>query len=92
MIFRIKSQSLFFHFVLVLKYGFRKVAKKNDYIRLEEIGDAFRHAGQNPPDDIIKDMIDKATKLKTSYHRDADEGSYTIEILLKPMKRSNKKK
>jgi Ca2+-binding EF-hand superfamily protein len=91
LIFRIKSQSLFFNFFLALKYGFRKVARKNDYIRIEEIGDAFRQAGQNPADDTIKDMIDKATKLKTSYHRDADEGSYTIKILLKPMKRSNKK-
>jgi uncharacterized protein YneF (UPF0154 family) len=60
---------------LVLKYGFRKTAKKNDYIRVEDIGDAFRHSGQNPAEDTIKDMIDKANKLKASYHRE-DEGSY----------------
>lgn len=51
------------------------MAKKNDYVRIEEIGDAFRHAGQNPSADTVKDMIDKATKLKASYHReDDDEG------------------
>ncbi len=64
-------------FFLALKYGFRKVAKKNDYIRIDEIGDAFRHSGQNPAEDTVKDMIDKATKLKATYHRDDDdEGSY----------------
>jgi Ca2+-binding EF-hand superfamily protein len=60
-------------FLLVLKHGFRKVAKKNDYILVEEIGNAFRHSGQNPTEDVVKDMIDKANKLKASYHRE-DEG------------------
>ena len=35
------------------------MAKKNDYILIEEIGDAFRHSGQNPTEDIIKDMVEK---------------------------------
>lgn len=49
------------------------MAKKNDYIHIEEIGDAFRHSGQNPTEDIIKDMIERAKKLKASYHRDDDD-------------------
>ncbi|CAF0943175.1 unnamed protein product [Rotaria sordida] len=57
----------------LLKFGFKKVAKKNDYIRIEEIGDAFRHSGQNPPEDVIKDMIEKAKTLKTSVQHDEDE-------------------
>ncbi|CAF1272045.1 unnamed protein product [Rotaria sp. Silwood1] len=57
----------------LLKHGFKKVAKKNDYIRIEEIGDAFRHSGQNPTEDIIKDMIEKAKTLKTSIPRDEDD-------------------
>ncbi|CAF1607112.1 unnamed protein product [Didymodactylos carnosus] len=40
------------------------MAKKNDFIRIEEIGDAFRHSGQNPSTDVVKDMIDKAKTLK----------------------------
>ncbi|CAF0862954.1 unnamed protein product [Rotaria sp. Silwood1] len=47
-----------------IKFGFKKVAKKNDFIRVEEIGDAFRHAGQNPSEDIVKDMIEKARAIK----------------------------
>jgi Ca2+-binding EF-hand superfamily protein len=52
------------------------LAKKNEYIRTEEIGEAFRHSGQNPSEDVIKDMIDKAKKLKESYNQDLDEGLY----------------
>ena len=40
------------------------MAKKNDYIQIEEIGDAFRHAGQNPSEDVVKDMIEKARAIK----------------------------
>ncbi|CAF5199661.1 unnamed protein product, partial [Rotaria magnacalcarata] len=47
-----------------LKVGFKKLAKKNDYIRIENIGDAFRHSGQNPTEDIIKDMTEKAKAIK----------------------------
>jgi Ca2+-binding EF-hand superfamily protein len=54
------------------------VAKKNDYILVGDIGNAFRHSGQNPTDDTIKDMIDRANKLKASYHRE-DEGLYMDE-------------
>lgn len=49
---------------LDIKFGFKKVAKKNDFIRIEEIGDAFRHAGQNPTEDIVKDMVEKAKAIK----------------------------
>jgi Ca2+-binding EF-hand superfamily protein len=59
-----------------MRYGFRKLAKKNEYIRTEEIGEAFRHSGQNPSEDVIKDMMDKAKKLKESYNQDLDEGLY----------------
>ena len=53
------------------------MAKKNDFIRIEEIGDAFRHSGQNPPDDTIKDLIEKAKTLKTlNRPDDDDDGSY----------------
>ncbi len=62
--------------MLALKYGFRKMAKKNDYIRVDDVGDAFRHAGQNPNDDTIKDMIDKAKKLKIANHVPEYDGSY----------------
>ena len=40
------------------------MAKKNDYILIDELGDAFRHAGQNPADDVIKDMVEKVRALK----------------------------
>lgn len=69
-------------FILVLRHGFRKIAKKNDYIRVDELGDAFRQSGQNPPEDTVKDMIDKANKLKASYYRE-DEGLYLTEIYKK---------
>ncbi|CAF1386611.1 unnamed protein product, partial [Didymodactylos carnosus] len=49
-----------------LKFGFKKVAKKNDFILIEEVGDAFRQSGQNPSTDTVKDMIDKAKNLKRS--------------------------
>jgi Ca2+-binding EF-hand superfamily protein len=52
------------------------MAKKNDYIRVDDVGDAFRHAGQNPNDDTIKDMIDKAKKLKIANHVPEYDGSY----------------
>lgn len=61
-------------FVLVLKHGFKKVAKKNDFIHIPEIGDALRHSGQNPTEDTIKDIIDKANKMKASYQPE-DEGA-----------------
>lgn len=51
-------------FLLDLKFGFKKMAKKNDYILIEEMGDAFRHSGQNPSEDVIKDMVEKARALK----------------------------
>lgn len=66
-------ENRFFFGFLVLKYGFRKVAKKNEFIHIAEIGDAFRHSGQNPAEDLVKDMNDKAIKLKASYPRE-DEG------------------
>ena len=69
----------------MLKHGFRKVAKKNDYILIGDIGNALRHSGQNPTDDTIKDMIDRATKLKASYHRE-DEGLYIDEIRTETLK------
>jgi Ca2+-binding EF-hand superfamily protein len=50
----------------VLKFAFKKMAKKNDFIRMEELGDTFRHAGQNPPEDVIKDMVEKAKAMKNS--------------------------
>ncbi|CAF1508503.1 unnamed protein product, partial [Didymodactylos carnosus] len=50
----------------ILKFGFKKVAKKNDFILIEEVGDAFRQSGQNPPTDVVKDMIEKAKNLKRS--------------------------
>lgn len=28
------------------------------------MGDAFRHAGQNPSEDVIKDMVEKARAMK----------------------------
>jgi Ca2+-binding EF-hand superfamily protein len=62
---------------LVLKFGFKKIAKKNDYIRIDNIGDAFRHAGQNPTEDTVKDMIEKAKALKDEHQRQVDPGSST---------------
>lgn len=49
---------------LDLKFGFKKIAKKNDFILIDEMADAFRHAGQNPSEDVIKDMLEKARALK----------------------------
>ncbi|CAF2544388.1 unnamed protein product [Rotaria sp. Silwood2] len=57
----------------LLKFGFKKVAKKNDYIRINDIGEALRHSGQNPTEDFIKDLIDKANAFKTSIHREDEE-------------------
>ncbi len=58
------------------------MAKKNDYILIEEMGDAFRHAGQNPGEDVIKDMVEKAKALKKPNQGETnDEGSY-LNILL----------
>lgn len=56
------------------------MAKKNEFIHIAEVGDAFRHSGQNPAEDLVKDMIDKADKLKASYPRE-DEGVYFQEFL-----------
>jgi Ca2+-binding EF-hand superfamily protein len=55
--------SSYFSF-LVLKFGFKKIAKKEDVIRIEDVGDAFRHAGQNPSEDVVKDIIEKAKAFK----------------------------
>lgn len=60
-------------FTLDLKFGFKKMAKKNDFILIEEIGDAFRHAGQNPPEDVVKDMIEKARAIKKPSQGDNNE-------------------
>jgi Ca2+-binding EF-hand superfamily protein len=49
------------------------MAKKNDYILIEEIGDAFRHAGQNPAEDLVKDMIEKAKALKKPHPGETNE-------------------
>ncbi|CAF1152153.1 unnamed protein product [Adineta ricciae] len=56
----------------LLKFGFKKIAKKNDYIRIESIGDAFRHSGQNPSEDTVKDMIEKAKSLKETHQQEVD--------------------
>lgn len=56
-----------------LKFGFKKMAKKNDYILIEELGDAFRHAGQNPPEDVIKDMVEKARLIKKPTQSETNE-------------------
>lgn len=76
-----------FDLLLVLKYGFKKAAKKNEFISIHEIGDAFRHSGQNPAEDVVKDMIDKAIKLKASYPRE-DEGSYSLKSVVFSLHRS----
>lgn len=57
----------------LLKHGFKKIAKKNEYIRIDDVGLAFRQSGQNPTEDIIKDMIDKARQLKQAQLRETDE-------------------
>ena len=59
------------------------MAKKNDFIRIDEIGDAFRHSGQNPTEDIIKDMTEKAKLLKISNRQEEDEGWYISNTLNK---------
>ncbi|CAF0828324.1 unnamed protein product [Adineta steineri] len=56
----------------LLSFGFKKIAKKNDYIRIETIGEAFRHSGQNPTEDTIKDMIEKAKLLKQTHQQNED--------------------
>ena len=40
------------------------MAKSNDFITVDEIGDTFRHAGQNPSEETVRDMADKARMLK----------------------------
>jgi Ca2+-binding EF-hand superfamily protein len=50
------------------------MAKKNDYILIDEIGDAFRHAGQNPAEDVIKDMVEKVRSLKKPNPGQTNEG------------------
>ena len=63
-----------FFLCIDLKFGFNKMAKKNNYILIEEMADAFRHAGQNPPEDVIKDMVEKAKALKRTNQGDMQEG------------------
>ena len=70
---RLSARARLFAFRLVLKYGFKKVAKKSDTIRVDDIGLAFRHAGQNPSENTIKDMIEKAKALKKAQQRDDDD-------------------
>jgi Ca2+-binding EF-hand superfamily protein len=47
----------------VLQYAFKKVAKTEDFIRLDELPDAVRHAGQNPSEDVVQTMIERAKVL-----------------------------
>ena len=62
-----------FPLVLALRFGFKKVSKKADNIRVEDIGLAFRQSGQNPTEDTVKDMIEKAKTLKKAQLREQDE-------------------
>jgi hypothetical protein len=64
-----------------LKFGFKKMAKTNDYILIEEMGDAFRHAGQNPSEDVVKDMVERAKAIKKP-SQDGIEGGLSVNILL----------
>jgi Ca2+-binding EF-hand superfamily protein len=50
------------------------MAKNKDYILIEEMGDAFRHAGQNPSEDVIKDMVEKAKAVKKPTQGDLNDG------------------
>lgn len=74
---RLAHQNINQSSLLVLKFGFKKIAKKNDYIRIDNIGDAFRHSGQNPSEDTVKDMIEKAKSLKETHQRELDPGQQT---------------
>ena len=49
------------------------MAKKADFIRVEDIGLAFRQSGQNPTEDTVKDMIEKGKLLKQAQLREEDE-------------------
>jgi hypothetical protein len=55
--------------ILVLQFAFKKMSKKNDYIRIDDIADTFRHAGQNPSDDVVKALTDKAKRLQKTQHK-----------------------
>ena len=57
----------------MLKFGFKKIAKNTDSILIDDLGDAFRHAGQNPSHDVVKDMVEKARALKRANQTDADD-------------------
>ena len=55
------------------------MAKKNNFILLEEMGDAFRHSGQNPSEDVIKDMMEKAKAAKqTKPNEMQDDGLWSL--------------
>jgi Ca2+-binding EF-hand superfamily protein len=61
------------------------MAKKNEYILVEELGDAFRHAGQNPSEDVVKDMIERAKALKKPTQGEFPDGLYrTIRFRITP--------
>lgn len=67
------KQCVRFFLVLALRFGFKKVSKKADNIRVEDIGLAFRQSGQNPTEDSVKDMIEKGKLLKKAQLRERDE-------------------
>ena len=50
---------------LVLRFAFKQMAKGNDFIAIDDIGDAFRYTGQNPSDETVRDMTDKARMFKS---------------------------
>jgi Ca2+-binding EF-hand superfamily protein len=57
------------------------MAKTNDYILIEELGDAFRHAGQNPSEDVVKDMIERAKALKKPTQAGNQDGLSTKHFI-----------
>lgn len=61
------------HSFSALKFAFKKVAKNNDFILIDDLGDTFRYAGQNPSNDVVKDMVEKARALKRSTAMDPDD-------------------
>ncbi|CAF5192268.1 unnamed protein product, partial [Rotaria magnacalcarata] len=63
-----------------LKYGFKKVAKKNDFIRIDELGDAFRQSGQNPSEDVVKDIIEKARAIKKLSQASMNEDDFNDQV------------
>jgi hypothetical protein len=57
---------------------------KNDHIRIDDIGLAFRQSGQNPAEDTIKDLIEKAKALKKEQSRnnEVDEGWSSLMLCI----------